>query len=555
MTRTILFSIIILIGSLSQTTAQNTVGLLSYDQTMSSDGYNLMFPHNQPTVYLLNACGEIVHTWEDEANFRPGNMAYILDSGNLLKAKRDAQITDDAIWAGGGGETIELRSWDNELLWTYTINNDSLRMHHDIAPMDNGHVLAIVWELYTDEELVLAGKDTTVTTENSLWPEMIVEIDPTTSEIVWEWHVMDHIVQDFDATRDNFGVISDNPKLVNINFEDGNFGPDWLHSNSITYNEELDQIMVSIPTFNEFWVIDHSTTTQEAAGHLGGLGGHGGDLMYRWGNPLAYDRGTVDDQMLFYQHDAHWVTDVPFLHPHYGKIAVFNNRVGADYSEATFLLAPWDMYEWEYTIGADAFGPDDFAITIQHPEPTSLYSTGLSSLQSLPNGNTLICSGRYGYSLELTPDNEIVWEYKTPIIAGAPATQGDEPTINQNLTFRMNRYELDHPAFIGQDLSPQGWIELNPDEDYCQELINSVPDFDEYIMGVYPNPTSGKLVIEWMSHEAVEVRVTNLTGQLVYSSKLKDSRAFLDLTGLSDGLYLLQVGDSKVERLVIDSTF
>jgi len=43
-------------------------------------------------------------------------------------------------------------------------------------------------------------------------------------------------------------------------------------------------------------VIDHSTTTAQAAGHSGGTYGKGGDLLYRWGNPNAYQHGTAADE-------------------------------------------------------------------------------------------------------------------------------------------------------------------------------------------------------------------------------------------------------------------
>jgi hypothetical protein len=96
-----------------------------------------------------------------------------------------------------------------------------------------------------------------------------------------------------------YGVVTDHPELVDINF--GDTKTDWMHTNSIDYNEKFDQILISVHNFNEIWVIDHSTTTEEAAGHTGGNSGKGGDLLYRWGNPQAYERGTASDQQLFLQ--------------------------------------------------------------------------------------------------------------------------------------------------------------------------------------------------------------------------------------------------------------
>ena len=75
MTRDLLKLSLILFLFIHTTFAQNTVGLLSYDPDKAFDGYNLMFPHNQPNVYLLDNCGEIVHVWEDSADFRPVNLA------------------------------------------------------------------------------------------------------------------------------------------------------------------------------------------------------------------------------------------------------------------------------------------------------------------------------------------------------------------------------------------------------------------------------------------------------------------------------------------------
>ena len=95
-----------------------------------------------------------------------------------------------------------------------------------------------------------------------------------------------------------------------------------MHTNSVAYNPELDQIMLSIHEFSEVWIIDHGTTTAEAASHSGGRRGKGGDLLYRWGNPRAYRTGSNVDQRLFAQHCAHWI---PAGLPGAGHMLVFNN--------------------------------------------------------------------------------------------------------------------------------------------------------------------------------------------------------------------------------------
>ena len=166
-------------------------------------------------------------------------------------------------------------------------------------------------------------------------------------------------------------------------------------------------------------------------------------------------------------------------------MAAFNNRVGEDFSTANIFTPPWDMYSWSYPIGPVFWGPDEFDLTIIHPTPTRLHSTGLSSVQYLPNDNVLICSGRWGYTFEITPDNEIVWEYITPLSGGNPVSQGDTLSINDNLTFRFKRIPVDYPAFDGKDLSPKGWIELNPDSSFCDLLVTI--DEGEYDQDLVPN--------------------------------------------------------------------
>ncbi|MFN2164837.1 MAG: aryl-sulfate sulfotransferase, partial [Anaerolineae bacterium] len=294
-------------------------------------------------------------------------------------------------------------------VWDFEYANSQHRLHHDIEPLPDGNVLMIAWEYKTEAEALAAGRDPALLADSELWPDTVIEVDPDTDTIVWEWHVWDHLVQDYDAGRDNFGVVADHPELINLNYNAPGIPPgdaDWNHVNAVDYNVEFDQILLSVHNFSEIWVIDHSTTTAKAAGHSGGDSGQGGDLLYRWGNPAAYDAGDPSDQQLFAQHDARWI---PAGYPGAGRILVFNNgtgRPGGNYSSVDEIVPPVDS-AGHYT----SYGPSAPAWTYRADNPTDFYATNISGAQRLLDGSTLICDGPDGYFFQVTPAGDVVWEY------------------------------------------------------------------------------------------------------------------------------------------------
>ena len=118
--------------------------------------------------------------------------------------------------------------------------------------------------------------------------------------------------------------------------------------NSIDYNPALDQILLSVRGNSEVWIIDHSTTVTQAAGHAGGRCGKGGDLIYRWGNPAAYGRGAQSAQQLIQQHDARWI---PAGLPGAGHITIFNNGYDRGWSSIEEIAPPIDA-AGRYTLAA-----------------------------------------------------------------------------------------------------------------------------------------------------------------------------------------------------------
>jgi len=477
--------------------SQNTVGVLSFDEFAISPGYNLIFPAPQSNAYLLDNCGRVVNTWTDSTNIRPGNTIHLMDDGNLLICKRDANVAGDSIWAGGGGEFVEIRDWDNNLVWSMTLNNESERFHHEAMPMPNGNVLAIVWENKTEAEALAAGRNPALLPEGKVWPDYLLEVTPIGSDsftVAWEWHAWDHLVQDYDSTKANFGDPALNPGKIDLNYVTEGGMADWLHFNAIDFNPTLNQIMISSPEFSELWIIDHSTTTAQAATGFGGASGRGGDLMFRWGNPMAYRQGDSTDTQVFYAHTAHWVDDnLPSTVQDFGKIMFFNNRIpgGPDgtYSEATVISPTFVSYDWRYEVlsnGTYAPAAPDWRYTTA--DTVSMYSNILSSARRLPNGNTLINVGRQGYAVEIDANGTEVWQYENPLTANGPATQGDIQALSSNMMFRMDRYPKDYGAFTGRDMTPGDVLELGSDSTLCQRLDVGAPSPIEFIPIQWPTP-------------------------------------------------------------------
>ncbi len=479
---------------------QNRESGLSINDPQAFQGYSLVAPLNSTTTYLIDMKGHVVNRWESE--FSLGASAYLLENGHLL---RTGEEHGGSINAGAPGGRLQEFSWEGELLWDYSLSTERLRPHHDICPMPNGNVLVIAWDKKTPEEAIAAGR-IPETIRDQFLPDCVLEVQPTgkaSGEIVWQWHAWDHLIQDVDESKPNYGEVAEHPELIDINFgtnvmasmikdpeqlaklralgyvgggrdgargSGGLGGPgqrggppmtsDWMHTNSIDYNPELDQIMLCVHEFSEVWIIDHSTTTEEAASHRGGRYGKGGDLLYRWGNPRAYRNGINADQRLYAQHCAHWI---PKGVPGEGNMLVFNNgngRPDGEYSSVDEVVLPVDEYGNYLREEYLAFGPERAAWSYFEPEQGAFLSRNISGAQRLPNGNTFICSGAQGLLFEVTQEKETVWKYSIPVGIDGPPPQRD-PRNRPDRDQRGNRGGPDGLGGPGTD--PPGFGPPRPD--------------------------------------------------------------------------------------------
>ena len=441
-------------------------------------GYTLFSPMQANTTFLLNNAGQYVHQWT--STYNPGRSEYLMTNGHLLRTcSLGAQSQLNT--GGGEGGRLEERDWQNNLVWCYVQNTPTNMTHHDIALLPNGNVLMIMCEIKTLAEVLAAGFQTNSQTQPSvlasgggLLPDAIIEVQPaakdgtTNGTIVWQWHVWDHLVQNYDATKANYGVPSNHIELIHANA--GALQQFWNHFNGIDYNPQLDQILISSRNQCEIWVIDHSTTTVQAAGHTGGRCGKGGDLLYRWGNPAINNlTDATHKEMLWQQHCATWI---PSNCPGAGHILIHDNGIGRASPAYTSIdeIVPTVDANGFYTGQSNAyFGPTNYFWQYTNSQATNYFSPEISGAQRQPNGDTLITWGTRGILFEVNSNLQSIWQYINPVTT-TPLAQGStipfDPNSNTNFplqtlneVFKAHRYPTNFPGFAGKDLTPRSTIE------------------------------------------------------------------------------------------------
>lgn len=362
-----------------------------YNEDLLDNSLVFAIENGGTASYLLNKFGERVYEWNFDT--RLGNDIEILPNGKLLGMFK---VNSPVINFGGAGGTIKILNSNSSVNWQYTYATNDHITHHDVEMLPNGNVLFLAWERINLATAQLNG----VNTNSDIFPETLIEIDPTTNNIIWEWHSFDHIIQDVDSNLPKYGSINNNPSSIDINYNSSINNGDIMHANGIDYDQTKDVIYISVNNYSEIWVIDHSTTTLEAASNTGGNYNKGGDLIYRFGNPETYD--SLGGRLFYNNHFPNLIEkDVP------GKdnILVFVNKDNNTEQSAVyelnipepFVILPNNNNEpnivWKFT-------------------DLNMYSKIISGAVRLSNGNTLICEGDYGF-WEITPNGDIAWKYNS----------------------------------------------------------------------------------------------------------------------------------------------
>jgi hypothetical protein len=521
--------------------------------------YTLIAKQNQTSATLIDMAKTTYHTW----TFSVGTTysAYVLPGGDLIRSVSHAGNS----FSGGpiSGE-VQKVDWNGNVLWDYVYSTTTYCTHHDICPMPNGNVLLISYESKTKLEVDSAGGSFS----NIMWPDKIVEVQPTgatTGTIVWEWHAWDHLMQNvYPARRNYVASISSHPELLDINYK---ATKDWMHMNGVDYNAALNQIAFSSHNLNEVYVIDHSTTTAEAASHTGGASGKGGDILYRWGNPAAY--GASGTAYINVVHDAHWV---PADCPKAGYLVGFNNKgVSASQSSVDFFNPPMNGAAYVQPATGAAFAPSIYDKRLA----CTGYTSNMGNSQQLPNGNSLICIALSGLVYEVDSNNTTIWSYSSTGGMGnaipqstrysacyISGTQPGTPSISQSgdvlncdstgTTYQwyLNGIAINGATAKTYTVTQSGSYQVKViDASNCGSLLSaalnvtasgiSIVDANLY-WRIFPNPSAEKIYLQTKEAE-VNYTILSVDGKIILSESNWNSANPISINQLNNGVYMIQI--------------
>lgn len=319
------------------------------DEPRMQPGYTLVNLSNHPlhvplTAAVIDARGETKWFYQrGPIEYRWGYTAHVPD----LRGDIDVRTVEEGVLVGGTNIVEGIArvpafvvSWDGEIVWENLIINH----HHIHRTPEGGYMFLTADERWSEDQ----GR--------KLLGDQIVEWNPATNSVAWDWHLFDHHEPECDRY-------------------------DYSHSNTIEPGPRDDSYYVSCRNMNSVLKVERAT----------------GRIRWRLG--VGGDFDMADEDFFYHQHS-------PELQPN-GNLLIYDNgtgrpeTAGGEYSRAVELAID------EGNMTAEAVW--------QWGREADLYTPIWGDADRLPNGNTLMVFGtrtegdttRY---IEVTTEGEVVWD-------------------------------------------------------------------------------------------------------------------------------------------------
>ena len=214
------------------------------------------------------------------------------------------------------------------------------------------------------------------TVEYQYCPEECNDMLP--DEIPWQGDIFREVDQDGNElwswnTFDYYDVTEYNPYYVET--YTGSYEMDWTHSNSVFFDENSESVFVSVRNLSRITKIDYDSK----------------ELIWNMGQTDFMNEIYFEEDLNFSQQHSVQVLDN-------GNLLFFDNHRYLSPELSRCIEVSYD--ESDYSA----------EIIWEHELPVELATGSRGECDRLENGNTLITAGRTGYTLEVTPENAIVWQ-------------------------------------------------------------------------------------------------------------------------------------------------
>lgn len=415
-------------------------GTTIYNPEKAWNGYTLM-PVPKVGAVLVDMNGNVVKVWKDLQGFPnkllPGGYCMgslgLRDSDYSYQDQTDlAQVDWDGnvVWKFNKKELIEDEGHEPE--WMARQHHDYQREGNPVgyyAPemeckTESGNTLILCHETIHNHKI----------SDKQLLDDVFVEVD-WEGNIVWEWRVSEHF-RELGFSQAAKNVLFRNP---NQHFtKNGELG-DWMHINSMSTlgpNKWYDQGDERFHPDNIIW-------DAREANIMAITDKKTGKIVWQIGPDFTATKELRKIGQIIGQHHCHMI---PKGLPGEGNILLFDNGGWAGYGLPDRMSTDGTKVDirdhsrileidpvtlkvvWSYTASDNVTGMMPIIVN------TTFYSQLISAAQRLPNGNTMITEGCFSRMFEVTPDKEIVWEYRAPFAKESP---------NQFI-YRAYRYPYDY---------------------------------------------------------------------------------------------------------------
>lgn len=391
------------------------------------------------TIYYPEKCWNGYTLFQAELNRKNGWGAVLIDmNGNVVNRWKGLDGMPNKMLPGGHiiGST-EVRNykygfqdmidvveadWDGNIIWKfdkYELIKDPwqkprwmARQHHDYQREGNPvgyYVPGMEPKVGGGKTLILCHKNliNPKISDKLLMDDTIIEVDGR-GKITWEWTCSEHFEEMGFSPRAKT-TLKRNPGISPMSSGKG----DWMHTNSMSTlgpNKYYDSGDKRFHPDNIIWAGRQTNITAI-------ISRKSSRIVWQLGPYFTATKALREIGQIIGQHHAHLI---PRGLPGEGNILLFDNGGAAGYGAPNpgapdgFSNARRDFSR---VLELD---PITLEVKWQYPAPGpgpgggQLYSSFVSSAQRLPNGNTLITEGNGGRIIEVTKEQEIVWEYISP---------------------------------------------------------------------------------------------------------------------------------------------